>query len=939
MEENIYIRGGDEIDLDTLLSSLKSNFDSWLDTRNLSNQEKADVRMAYNDLFAQFQSAPSNFKYDSDNRAFSTTSKFPDTPAYRRAAGYLGEVIRTSPRKEKDKDKDVWNQNSKFITEDIQNSIISDPNSFRALDSSNPYSYTNRLNKIIDYINNNLNTIIDQYSYSSEENRNKATEQLKQYLNNLQDTTDTSDDSYILSQLGFTNPTEILRVEALQEPTPEDPQKQYRAIFQEWAELNHPLNAPSSDIYNFKGVTPEAIDYNTVGDNISEALNFIFQGSMQNNLGIALSIVLGALNNKDYTDLGGGKYIIGNPDLLNEVYVYDNTNATLTKRNAWDFEKYKKQYFDEFLRDRGQDLGYNPYDRLLANLLQSTQSHKNGGILKFQGGGNTPTDQNYWMRNYVNPSDTSSTYDLNYELPGWSDNSHNSRDTSIGNKNLFKPTPQESLDLFNKYANSTNLAGDVKSYYNTWRATNQNKSLQEFIDTYNNNVAKLRENSRKMFTSGYGPGNQDTDWREYNQLYNLMYSSRGKGNANITTGVLGYSSNQENILGQTTFARVPSLFSDDNQFKGYRSLTLNDQRIWINNNGMLETQPTTETPETPSSETTPAPAAAEPTPAGGNSQLQEEQVEGGHQMPWDMTSTANLFDNRTNSKFYKGELQNAIMSGGRLGYSLATNQKIKDIMNKSLQPFTQDPYRLYSPITGDLGARMMASRQAALNRQAVNRPITTDSNKMMSYIFEANRQADDIEERGRLADNAKIDKSRQEALARQEANTKLENQVANANRKAILDTNRERAELEATNKKINWKSVDDYLKNIESRLISRKDMQLAKEIESLERTAGMQAEYSREAAINAVRSRYYEYASRHPGITETQFNALTNGDYFQALRDANNYVTWGYQGNLNRIYGIPYNFSHIGVFDPVSQNYIWNNPNRWEQLLNTDPNK
>jgi hypothetical protein len=46
---------------------------------------------------------------------------------------------------------------------------------------------------------------------------------------------------------------------------------------------------------------------------------------------------------------------------------------------------------------------------------------------------------------------------------------------------------------------------------------------------------------------------------------------------------------------------------------------------------------------------------------------------------------------------------------------------------------------------------------------------------MMSYIFEANRQANDIEERGRLADNAKIDKSRQEALARQEANTKLEN--------------------------------------------------------------------------------------------------------------------------------------------------------------------
>jgi hypothetical protein len=46
-------------------------------------------------------------------------------------------------------------------------------------------------------------------------------------------------------------------------------------------------------------------------------------------------------------------------------------------------------------------------------------------------------------------------------------------------------------------------------------------------------------------------------------------------------------------------------------------------------------------------------------------------------------------------------------------------------------------------------------------------------------------------------------------------------------------------------------------------------MQLAKEIESLERTAGMQAEYSREAAINAVRSRYYEYASRYPGITET----------------------------------------------------------------------
>jgi hypothetical protein len=53
-----------------------------------------------------------------------------------------------------------------------------------------------------------------------------------------------------------------------------------------------------------------------------------------------------------------------------------------------------------------------------------------------------------------------------------------------------------------------------------------------------------------------------------------MYSSRGKGNADMNTGVLGYSPNQEKILGQTTFARVPSLFSDENQFKEYRSLSL-----------------------------------------------------------------------------------------------------------------------------------------------------------------------------------------------------------------------------------------------------------------------------------------------------------------------------------------------------------------------------
>lgn len=78
-------------------------------------------------------------------------------------------------------------------------------------------------------------------------------------------------------------------------------------------------------------------------------------------------------------------------------------------------------------------------------------------------------------------------------------------------------------------------------------------------------------------------------------------------------------------------------------------------------------------------------------------------------------------------------------------------------------------------------------------------------------MLEGQRQANDLQYQGFLADDREIRRTQAEALQRQEGNIARRSALANENRDAIIANNQAVAQLEASRIKQNWNSIDNYL--------------------------------------------------------------------------------------------------------------------------------
>lgn len=155
---------------------------------------------------------------------------------------------------------------------------------------------------------------------------------------------------------------------------------------------------------------------------------------------------------------------------------------------------------------------------------------------------------------------------------------------------------------------------------------------------------------------------------------------------------------------------------------------------------------------------------------------------------------------------------------GRLFDSLRTNNKVADVIRKSIKPVLKDTYELYSPVTGAFSEMQLRNRQAADVRRQAAQPYTSDASLNAARSLDANRQATDLQYQGFLADDKEILRTKQEALKRQEDNTARRTDTANFNRASINQADRELAQIEAGRLKNNWQSRDNFLSGIESDL-------------------------------------------------------------------------------------------------------------------------
>lgn len=163
---------------------------------------------------------------------------------------------------------------------------------------------------------------------------------------------------------------------------------------------------------------------------------------------------------------------------------------------------------------------------------------------------------------------------------------------------------------------------------------------------------------------------------------------------------------------------------------------------------------------------------------------------------------------------------------GRLFSSLRTNDRVAETIRKSLNPVLKDTYEKFSPVTGAFDEMQFRNSQAANLRRQASLPFTSDASLHSARQLDANRQAQDLEYQGFLANNREIKRTAAESLARQEDNMARRSEVANFNRASMNQTDREKAELEATRLRRNWQSVDNFLQGLEGRFRTKIDNNL-----------------------------------------------------------------------------------------------------------------
>lgn len=161
------------------------------------------------------------------------------------------------------------------------------------------------------------------------------------------------------------------------------------------------------------------------------------------------------------------------------------------------------------------------------------------------------------------------------------------------------------------------------------------------------------------------------------------------------------------------------------------------------------------------------------------------------------------------------------VGAGRLFDSLHTNNKVADVVRRSIKPVLKNTYELYSPVTGAFSEMQLRNRQAADVRRQAAQPYTSDASLNAARSLDANRQATDLQYQGFLADDKEILRTKQEALKRQEDNIARRTDTANFNRASINQANREIAQVEAGRLKSNWQSRDNFLSGVEADLKQR----------------------------------------------------------------------------------------------------------------------
>ena len=614
------------------------------------------------------------------------------------------------------------------------------------------------------------------------------------------------------------------------------------------------------------------------------------------------NLALNALKSKDKLISFGGEnahlyYIpITTKDNRQIGYVWNSNDNTISEMSYHDIPYWRQKIWQEWQNYNNTNTDTDPNNYYIQRYF--TQQHKKGGILKASDGSSLlENDLSYkvqlpWYKQLFDfdPKKYTSAYDTSTLVNGLLGDKNNNpwKSTKLGNNpGMYQPTTS-SLKMSDIESNPyyTQFGKDLLDDKGGF--TNLGKAWAQAVDKLipeNSTASFYDENDalRKSW-SAKGKNNKGEQARTFTNLKDYVNYIRTDGilgprhNIFLKTGTRYYYKDSDgkkhwvdpNVIGDYTVSDTPtSIYEDGVNWSDYE---------------ITGPKAVSKKSEEPEKEEDKSKTYIDPT-----------------KQPQKNKSPYSFGD------FIK-QISPDLIGAGRLLASLRTNNKISDVVRKSIKPVLKDTYELYSPVTGAFSEMELRNNQAADVRRQAARPFTSDASLQLAGSLQANSQATNLEHQGFLADDNEIKRTKAEALKRQEDNAARRSEVANFNRASINQTNRELAQLEATRLKQNWQSADNFLSGFEGRLRQR-----------IEEDRKRKQAFYMDASQDDIDNQYYDAVykaqekaaewKQQAGNENKSLSEMPN--YLEYLRKLQQWKNAQYRKISRDIYGYKYNNENI----------------------------
>lgn len=576
-------------------------------------------------------------------------------------------------------------------------------------------------------------------------------------------------------------------------------------------------------------------------------------------------------------------------------YVWNSNDNTISEMSYHDIPYWRQKIWQEWQNYNNTNTDTDPNNYYIQRYF--TQQHKKGGILKASGGMSFPGEENTQLPWYAklsdfDPSKYISTYDTDNLVNGYlldEDDSPWESKGSGNNEGMYQATKLDNINIDNLEKNSYYKQFGKDLLDDKGNFTNLGKAWAQAVDKLlpKNSPASFYDENGNPRTSwrAKGKNNKGKQAQSFTKLKDYVNYIRTDGilgprhNVFLKKGTRYYYTDSDgkthwvdpNVVDDYLVSKDPTRTKYENGIE-WSDYEITDPKA-------VSKKPETEEPEKDKSKT-----YINPT-----------------KQPQKNKSPYSFGD------FIK-QISPDLIGAGRLLASLRTNNKISDVVRKSIKPVLKDTYELYSPVTGAFSEMGLRNNQAADIRRQAARPFTSDASLQLAGSLQANSQATNLEHQGFLADDNEIKRTKAEALKRQEDNAARRSEVANFNRASINQTNRELAQLEATRLKQNWQSADNFLSGFEGRLRQR-----------IEEDRKRKQAFYMDASQDDIDNQYYDavYKAQEkaaewkekPENTNKSLSEMPN--YLEYLRKLQQWKNAQYRKISRDIYGYKYNNENI----------------------------